>query len=481
MASQDLILIIDQGTTGSKAIAFDQQGKMVARGYSKMQLQFPEKDWVEVKPQDVEKSVAEAITECLKNIDVNRLAYVGVTNQRETCTFYDVKNKSSLYPFIVWQDRRTRAACEKLPAEMLANKTGLRPHPYFSASKLNWMLTHQRPKQDADYRVMTIDSFVCYLLTGKKDVHVTDPTNASRTLLYNIHENTWDDELCSLFEVPKDWLPEVVPNGEVLGKTEKVFGLPAGIPIVSPLGDQQAAWVGCGALFEPTLKMTIGTGSFAIGPSAHEPYKRGLLQTIGYHDKQKKHFGYEAVVFCSGMVTEWLMNGGWIKKYEDIDQLPFPPTIDADFYPLFTDMGTPYWKGSPMGASMSHLRLQHKPQDVVQAAMMGVAFQNRLALEQYDLEQVPKLYMDGGVSQFKYMQNMMAALLEKDIYVSNFADMTSFGVWVSIMRHQVGADDKTLQKVSSENFQPTNTAHGNFTELKKHYVGWKKRLDTLMS
>lgn len=479
MSTQDVVLVIDQGTTGSKAIAFDLSGKMVSRGYAKLNLNFPKPDWVEVTHQEIDKSLEAAISECLKNIDANKIVAIGVTNQRETCTLVDIKTGETLYPFIVWQDRRTREACQKLPAELIASKTGLRPHPYFSASKIAWILSSKGLHTSADYRMMTIDTYVTYVLTGRKEVVVTDPTNASRTLLYNIHADTWDDELCGLFKIDQKYLPRVVHNGEEAAKTASVFGLPAGIPIIAPIGDQQAAWVGSGALFKPTLKLTIGTGSFSIGPQAHEPASRGILQTIGYHSKRKKRFGYEGVAFCSGMVIEWLEKGKWINSYKDIDELKFPPKTPALFFPFFTEMGTPYWKPAKSGTSIHHLSLSCSAQDVVAAAVNSIAFQNLLILEQYDMKHVPELYMDGGVSQSLTIQKLMGALLDKPIRVSSFADITCLGVFVSIMRDHLNHGADSLLHMAESNFTPIDSPKKHRPEsIIAQYDAWKSQVQS---
>jgi glycerol kinase len=480
MAEKDLILIIDQGTTGTKAIVFDTRGKMISRGYAKLKLNFPKQDWVEVSREEIEKSLGVALEDCLKSIDKNKIAALGVTNQRETCTLIDIKTGDALYPFIVWQDRRTRSACETLPAELITAKTGLRPHPYFSASKIQWVLGSKGLRAQADYRMMTIDTYVTYLLTGKKEV-VTDPTNASRTLLYNIHGDRWDEALCGLFGIKDSFLPKVVPNGEVVGRSASVFGLPEDIPIISALGDQQAAWVGSGALFKPTLKLTIGTGAFSIGPESQDPAKRGVLQTVGYHSEKMKKFGYEGVAFCSGMIIEWLENGKWIASYKDVDTLKFPPKTDILFFPFFTEMGTPYWKPAKSGASFSNLTLEVTQEDVVSAAIMSIAFQNALILEQYDLSQVPELYLDGGVSQSIFVQKLMASLVDKPIRVSSFADITSLGVLVSILKDHMGMPHDQLGALTAEHFTPLAEKKQKSDTLKNQYEVWKRELNTLLS
>ena len=480
MSKQDLVLVIDQGTTGTKAIAFDVNGKMVSRGYAKLKLNFPKPDWVEVAPSDVDSSLNQALQECLKSIDAHSIVAIGVTNQRETCTLVDIKSGSTLYPFIVWQDRRTREACQKLPAEMITTRTGLRPHPYFSASKIAWILSSQGLHTQADYRMMTMDTYVTYLLSGRKVV-VTDPTNASRTLLYNIHADTWDGELCGLFGIQERLLPRVIQNGEEVGKSAAVLGLPAGIPIVAAVGDQQAAWVGSGALFKPTLKLTLGTGAFSIGPEAHQPAQRGILQTIGYHSKKKKRFGYEGVAFCSGMIIEWLEKGKWINSYKDIDELKFPPKTPVMFFPFFTEMGTPYWKPAKQGASVHQLTLDSSPQDMISAAIMSIVFQNLLILEQYDMTQVSELYMDGGVSQSRFVQKAMAALLDKPIRVSSFADITSLGVLISILKDWMDIPHDRLGVMAAENFAPVESAKSSKHSpgsLMQQYVHWKQALST---
>jgi glycerol kinase len=485
IVARDLILVLDQGTTGSKAIVFDPQGKQVARGYAKLPLQFPKTDWVEAKVEDVKASLQQAVSACLAQVDVKRLSFVGVTNQRETCTLFHGETGEALYPFIVWQDRRTRQACARLPESFLAEKTGLRAHPYFSASKIAWMLSHLKPSPKTPLKFMTIDTYVCYVLSGEK-VHVTDPTNASRTLLYNIHQNRWDEDLCRLFEIPQDCLPQVIPNGERVGETSGALGIPAGIPIVAPLGDQQAAWVGCGATYRPTLKMTLGTGSFAIGPSADQAFERGLLQTIGYHSKDKKLFGYEAVVFCSGIVTEWLKNLGWIHAYEELNAIPFPPTTEALFFPLFTDMGTPYWKPARQGAGFGHLQLKHSQKDLLQAVMLGVVFQNMLALEQYTLSNIDVLYLDGGMSQIEWVQNMMSLMMHRPVANSDFPDMTCLGVWVDIMRHHFRPTDENMMGIIQRTFQNPGSqrarqvSESDHPKLRALYEQWRQSLQAAM-
>ncbi|HEU4669519.1 MAG TPA: glycerol kinase GlpK, partial [Dyella sp.] len=314
------ILAIDQGTTSSRAILFDRAGKIVGTAQREFSQIFPQPGWVEHNPREIMTSVYTTITELLNNLQVKAtaIAGIGITNQRETTVVWDKATGQPIHNAIVWQSRQTRAICDQLKADghedMVRAKTGLLIDAYFSGTKVKWILDHVEGARERAARgellFGTIDSWVIWNLTGGK-VHVTDVTNASRTLMYDIHKLDWDDELLAMLDVPRAMLPEVRSSSEVYGHTEGQYFYGHSVPIAGVAGDQQAALFGQACFAPGMAKNTYGTGCFMLMNTGEKAVasKNGLVTTIAWGVDGKVEYALEGSIFVAGSVVQWLRDG----------------------------------------------------------------------------------------------------------------------------------------------------------------------------
>jgi glycerol kinase len=355
------ILAIDQGTTSSRAIVFNAGGLPLATAQQEFAQHFPQDGWVEHAPEDIWSSVLAVCREVLAKAGVQaaEVAAIGITNQRETTLVWDAQTGATLYPAIVWQDRRTADYCAELKAggheEDVAQRTGLLIDPYFSATKIRWILDHvpgaRTRAERGELRFGTVDSFLLWRLTGGRS-HRTDATNASRTLLFNIHTQQWDAALLDLFAIPRSLLPEVLDCAADFGSTDMQL-LGAAIPVLGMAGDQQAALVGQ-ACFQPGMvKSTYGTGCFMIQNTGEQPVtsQNRLLTTVGYRLNGKVNYAVEGSIFVAGAAVQWLRDGIKLISHASDSEAMAEQTGDACgvyLVPAFTGLGAPYW--DPKGA-----------------------------------------------------------------------------------------------------------------------------------
>jgi len=381
------ILAIDQGTTSSRAILFDGELRPIASGQQEFSQHFPRSGWVEHAPEDIWQSVLATCRTALDGIDIAKVAAIGITNQRETVVVWDRKTGKLISNAIVWQDRRTADFCASLRAAgheaEITKKTGLLLDPYFSATKLAWMLDNipdaRKRAEAGDLAFGTVDSFLIWRLTGGR-VHATDATNASRTMLYNIHDGAWDQDLLALFNIPAALLPDVRDCADDFGETEaEIFGRP--VPIRGVAGDQQAATVGQACFYPGMMKSTYGTGCFALlntGKTAITSTNR-LLTTIAYQLNGETTFALEGSIFVAGAVVQWLRDGlGIIESAAETQALAeaADPTQQVYLVPAFTGLGAPYWDAECRGAIYGLTRATG-PRELAKAALESVAFQTR--------------------------------------------------------------------------------------------------------
>jgi len=360
------VLAIDQGTTSSRAIIFDENRKVVAIAQEEFPQHFPNSGWVEHDPNDLWLTTTATCRAAIdkSGISTNDIAAIGITNQRETTVVWDRKTGEPIYNAIVWQDRRTGAFCQKLKADgheaMITKRTGLLLDPYFSSTKLAWILDNvdgARSRAEAGELIFgTVDTYLIWRLTeGKR--HVTDATNAARTMLYNIHEGAWDAEICKLLNVPMDMLPEVLDCAAEFGSARAdLFGRE--IPILGVAGDQQAATVGQACFVKGMLKSTYGTGCFALLNTGNAPVASSnrLLTTIGYQLDGKPTYALEGSIFIAGAVVQWLRDGLKIIQAAGETQ-PLAeqsdPAQDVYLVPAFTGLGAPIGMPSAGGRSLA--------------------------------------------------------------------------------------------------------------------------------
>jgi glycerol kinase len=410
----DLLLAIDQGTTGTTVLVMDESGRTLSRHTEEFRQHYPEPGWVEHDPDEIWRSVVTAAASALDKggIDARRLAAIGITNQRETTLLWDKKTGEPVHRAIVWQDRRTAGACEKLRSlgkePLVRERTGLVLDPYFSGTKLGWMLEHVgRARERAargELAFGTVDAFLVYKLSGGAR-HATDVTNASRTLLMGLASRTWDDEMLELLGVPRSVLPDIVPSAGPIATTARFPGLPDGLPITGIAGDQQAALFGQACFSTGDSKCTYGTGAFAlanVGPSPL-PSRTGLLSTVAWQTGDSVAYALEGSAFIAGAAVQWLRDGlGIIETAADIEPLArkVASTDGVVFVPALAGLGAPHWdpharglvSGITRGTTAAHL---------ARAALEGIAFQvaDLMAAMGSDLGgPIGRLRVDGGAA-----------------------------------------------------------------------------------
>ena len=424
MAADHAILSIDQGTTSSRALVFDKTGQQLAVAQREFRQIYPEDGWVEHDAAEIWRDTVEVCREALKKAGAPSIAGIGITNQRETIVLWERASGKPLHHAIVWQDRRTAGLCEMLRAEgkeaVVQEKTGLLLDPYFSGTKLAWLLDNVEGAREravkGELAAGTIDSWLIWNLTGG-NAHVTDATNASRTLLFNIRTQDWDDEILGWFDIPRALLPEVkdccAPFG-VAGK--EVLG--AEVPILGVAGDQQAAFIGQ-ACFEPgMMKSTYGTGCFALVNTGTEfvASQNRLLTTVGYRLGGETHYALEGSIFMAGATIQWLRDEmKLIKSAADSEKLAAEASPDGHviLVPAFTGLGAPYWDPHARGAILGMTRDTHAA-DIVRAGVESVSFQTRDLMEAMGadmkgagLSRPNALRVDGGMAANNwFLQNL---------------------------------------------------------------------------
>ncbi len=434
------ILALDQGTTSSRAIIFDQQGSVFAVAQQEFRQIFPKPGWVEHDAREIWATQLNVAAQALDKaaLTAGDIAAIGITNQRETVVVWDRETGVPISNAIVWQDRRTAAACDRLKARglgsMIRKKTGLIVDAYFSATKLQWILKHV-PGAKAQTKAGrlafgTIDSWLVWNLTGGRH-HVTDASNASRTMLFNIHTGDWDDDLLKLFDVPRSVLPEVRSSSEVYGETTLLGG---SIPIAGIAGDQQAALFGQACTRPGMVKNTYGTGCFMLMHTGTKPFtsKNNLLTTVAWRLGNRTEYALEGSIFIAGAVVQWLRDGlGIIQSSSEVEALAAQSPDNGGVYlvPAFAGLGAPHWDqyargllvGLTRGTNRSHL---------ARAALEGIAFQVADVLHAMERDakiKLKELRVDGGASSNNLLMQFQADLLGVPVVRPRVAETTAHG------------------------------------------------------
>ena len=437
------ILAIDQGTTSSRAILFDQALRPVASAQEEFTQHFPASGWVEHDASDLWSTVAATARAAIEKLGqgADDIAAIGITNQRETTVLWDRATGRALYRAIVWQDRRTADLCDRLKADgheaMISARTGLLLDPYFSGTKLKWLLDNvdgARARAEAgELAFGTVDSWLIWNLTGGK-VHATDATNAARTLLYNIAENRWDTDICALLDIPMALLPDVRDSAGDFGVTRAdLFGRE--IPIMGVAGDQQAATVGQ-ACFKPgMMKSTYGTGCFALLNTGDQmvPSQNRLLTTIAYRLDGKTTYALEGSIFIAGAVVQWLRDGLKIIRHAAETQ-PMAEAADLSqeliLVPAFTGLGAPYWRPDSRGAVFGLTR-NSGPAEFARAALESVGFQTRDLLEamraDWGTDADGVLRVDGGMVASDWTMQFLSDILGAPVDRPVVTETTALG------------------------------------------------------
>jgi len=489
-------LAIDQGTTSSRAIVFDADRKVAGIGQCEFEQHYPKSGWVEHEPEDIWNTTVSTCRDALKNagIDASQLAAVGITNQRETTVVWDKTTGKAVHRAIVWQDRRTEEICQSLRdgglAETITQKTGLLPDPYFSGTKVAWILDNvegaRARAENGELLFGTVDSFLIWRLTeGKR--HVTDATNASRTMLYNIHDGQWDEELCAAIRVPTSMLPDVLDSAADFGEVEAGI-LGSTVPILGVAGDQQAATVGQ-ACFQPgMMKSTYGTGCFALlntGESA-VPSTNRLLTTIAYQLDGKPTYALEGSIFIAGAVVQWLRDGlGIIKDAAETHALAerADPEQDVIIVPAFTGLGAPYWDSACRGTIHGLSRGTGVP-EMARAALESVGYQTRDLLEamqgDWEAQSETVLRVDGGMTASDWTMQFLSDVLGAPVDRPQILETTALGAaWLAGMRAGLypGLDGFAEDWALDKRFTPTMPTE----EADRKYALWKDAVSRTLS
>ncbi|MBT8050983.1 MAG: glycerol kinase GlpK [Gammaproteobacteria bacterium] len=456
---KDYIIAIDQGTTSSRAIVFDTNFRSVAAGQQEFEQHFPDSGWVEHEPEDIWNTTVATVREAMDKagISAGDIAAIGITNQRETTLIWDRETGKPIHRAIGWQDRRTAPMCEQLKADGLeatfSEKTGLLLDPYFAGTKIAWLLdnvTGARARADAGKLAFgTVDCFLLWRLTGGK-AHVTDASNASRTLLYNIRDNAWDERLLRILNIPESLLPEVKDCADDFGETApKLFG--SAINIRGVAGDQQAALIGQ-ACFEPgTIKSTYGTGCFAVLNTGDEMVRsqNRLVSTIGYRLRGETTYALEGSIFVAGAAVQWLRDG--LKILDNAAQSgPMAAKADPNQHvylvPAFVGLGAPHWDANVRGALFGITR-GTGPNEIARAALESVCYQTLDLLEAMEADYLglsdAPLRVDGGMVASDWTMQRLADILDRRVHRPQVLETTALGAaWLAGMHAGVWPDEK---------------------------------------
>lgn len=430
-------LAIDQGTTSSRAIVFDSAFKPIATGQQKFVQSFPQDGWVEHNPEDIWQTCFESCQTALAEAEIDQISAIGITNQRETTIVWGKTSGKAIYPAIVWQDRRTAEHCELLESqgyeETIQQKTGLLLDPYFSASKIGWILDNvdgaRVRAENGELLFGTVDSYLIWRLTEGR-VHATDATNASRTALFNIHTQQWDDALLELFNIPKALLPEVKDCADDFGETH-LFG--GSIPIRGVAGDQSAAMVGQTCFSEGMMKCTFGTGAFMMLNTGSQPLasKHRLLSTVAYRLNGQTSYALEGSVFIAGAAIKWLREKAHLIEYAAQSE-EFARDVDSNlgvyFVPALTGLGAPHWRPDARGAIVGLTR-DSDQKHIVRAALESIAYQtyDLATAMQEDGASCEQLRVDGGMVHNTWFCQFLADVLEGEVSVPAVIETTALG------------------------------------------------------
>jgi len=487
------ILAIDQGTTSSRAIVFDKKGNKISQAQMEFRQIFPSSGWVEHDAEEIWHTTYEVIKEAInrEEISTDDIAGIGITNQRETTVIWDRKTSEPIYNAIVWQSRQSKDICEDLInrgyKDLIHEKTGLLINPYFSASKIKWILDNvegaKEKAKNGELAFGTIDTWLIWKLTKGK-VHVTDYTNASRTCLFNIHTLTWDEELLELFGVDKSMLPEVKSSSEIYGHATRLSELGETlIPIAGIAGDQQASLFGQGCFKEGDLKNTYGTGCFMLMNTGDKPVlsNNGLLTTIAWGVDGKVTYALEGSVFIAGSSIQWLRDG--LRFFEDARFSEIYATRIAScdgvyVVPSFVGLGAPYWDDDARGAIFGITRATSQ-EHIIRATLEAIAFQSKDVMEVMKEESSTKithLAVDGGACANNFLMQFQSDILNCNILRPKNLETTALGAaYLAGLATGMYKDMKEVAKMKEVEkiFVPSRT----LKNVNKIYSGWKQAVN----
>ena len=437
------IMAIDEGTTSTRALIFDHQGQKISEGQEEFSQYFPKPGWVEHNANEIWNAVLSTMAKALINAELTpaQIAGIGITNQRETTVIWDKKTGLPIHNAIVWQSRQTSDLAQRVIdqgySELIHQKTGLLVDAYFSATKIQYILNHvkgaKKRAKRGELLFGTIDTWLMWKLTGGK-VHVTDYTNASRTMLFNIHELKWDEDILNLLDIPKEILPEVRGNAEIYGQTADYVFFGSQIPIAGLVGDQQAALFGQLGLEDGAVKNTYGTGSFIVMNTGQKPIlsKNNLLTTVAYSIDGKVNYALEGSVFVAGSALQWLRDSmQLIESAPKSYQAALNSTSQDEVYvvPAFTGLGAPYWDSQARGAVFGLTRGTTKD-DFIKATLQSLAYQTRDVVDTMQKDtniKIKTLRVDGGAARNNYLMQFQADILNTPLKRPTNLETTALG------------------------------------------------------
>ncbi|MED0965324.1 glycerol kinase GlpK [Bacillus paramycoides] len=486
------ILSLDQGTTSSRAILFNKEGKIVHSAQKEFTQHFPKPGWVEHNAQEIWGSILAVIATCLSEADVKpeQIAGIGITNQRETAVVWDKATGKPIYNAIVWQSRQTVEICDDLKekgySDMVREKTGLLIDAYFSGTKVKWILDNvegaREKAENGELLFGTIDTWLVWKLSGGK-AHVTDYSNASRTLMFNIHDLQWDDELLDMLTVPKSMLPEVRPSSEIYGETIDYHFFGQNVPIAGVAGDQQAALFGQACFGEGMAKNTYGTGCFMLMNTGEKAVasEHGLLTTIAWGIDGKVNYALEGSIFVAGSAIQWLRDG--MRMFKDASESEeyasrVESTEGVYVVPAFVGLGTPYWDSEVRGAMFGVTRGTTK-EHFIRATLESLAYQTKdvlCAMEADSGIKLNTLRVDGGAVKNNFLMKFQSDILDVPVERPVINETTALGaaylagLAVGYWKNQ---DEIKSQWHMDKRFEPTMEAETS-EEL---YAGWKKAIE----
>ncbi|MCT2534813.1 glycerol kinase GlpK [Aquibacillus koreensis] len=490
--SETFILSIDQGTTSSRAIIFNKFGDIVETAQQEFEQLFQKPGWVEHDANEIWNSVLACVAEVLRKSDVeaHQIAGIGITNQRETTVVWNKHTGKPIYKAIVWQSRQTEDICKQLReqghTELFREKTGLLIDPYFSGTKVKWILDNvegaREQAENGDLLFGTIDAWLVYKFSGNK-THVTDYSNASRTLMYNIHELIWDDELLDILTVPKSMLPEVRQSSEIYTKTVDYHFFGQQIPIAGIAGDQQAALFGQTCFEKGMAKNTYGTGCFMLMNTGEEAVKsdHGLLTTIGWGIDGKVEYALEGSIFVAGSALQWLRDGlRMIRKpsESEIYAKRVASTEGVYIVPAFVGLGTPYWDSDARGAMFGITRGTTK-EHLIRATLESLAYQTRDVLEAMITDsgiELKTLRVDGGASNNNFLVQFQSDMIGDTVDLPVIKETTALGA-AYLAGLAVGYWKSTEEIARQWKVQETFRPNISDQDREKLYAGWKKAVE----
>ena len=491
MSEQQYIMAIDQGTTSSRAIIFDHDGNKVAISQQEFPQYFPQPGWVEHDPLEIWDSVQSVISNVMikSQIKPYKIAAIGITNQRETTVIWDRHTGKPIYNAIVWQSKQTSDIAEQLIKDgykdMIHQKTGLVIDSYFAATKIKWILDHvpgaREKAAKGDLMFGTIDTWLLWNLSGRR-VHATDVTNASRTMLFNIHTLDWDQDILDLLDIPQSLLPVVKPSSAIYGYTGDYHFYGVQIPIAGIAGDQQAALFGQAAYDKGSIKNTYGTGAFIVMNTGLEPTlsDNGLLTTIAYGLDGQTHYALEGSIFVAGSAVQWLRDGlKMFNKASESEQMAVDAKTTGGVYvvPAFTGLGAPYWDQEVRGAMFGLTRGTERGH-IIRATLEAIAYQTKDVVDTMVKDtQLPltALTVNGGASRNNFMMQFQADILQTPIKRAAMEETTALGAaFLAGLAVDFWEDQDELRKLSriGDQFDPQMDSQ----EAADLYRGWQRAI-----